>query len=96
MPYIGVNVSDFDRSLAFYQALGYTEVKQLPIMGTLEEARAYGLDEPFVIKGADIAIDPDGIFLELVGQIAPREPQPQPPGCPPLEIKMPRALTGAL
>jgi len=169
MPYIGVNVSDFDRSLAFYQALGYTEIKPLPSTGTLEEARAYGLDEPFRIKGADIAIgvgdrhvlrlvqwlepfddeppypppinriginrialmvpdldravrllqargvpflseiapccsgtgrdetgivhaiDPDGIFLELVGQIAPREPQPHPPGCPSLEIKMPPA-----
>ena len=171
MPHIGVNVSDFDRSLAFYQALGYTEIKPLPATGTLEEARAYGLDEPFRIKGADIAIgvgdrhvlrlvqwlepfddeppypppinriginrialmvpdldwavrllkargvpflseiapccsgtgrdetaivhaiDPDGVFLELVGQIAPREPQPQPPGCPPLEIKMPASAT---
>ena len=170
MPYIGVNVSDFDRSLAFYQALGYTEIKPLPTTGTLEEARAYGLDEPFVIKGADIAIgvgdrhvlrlvqwitpfndeppypppinriginriallvpdldraarllqargvpflseiapccsgtgrdetgivhaiDPDGVFLELVGQIAPREPQPHPPDCPPLEIKMPSGV----
>lgn len=165
MPYIGVNVSDFDRSLAFYQALGYTEVKPLPATGTIEEARAYGLDEPFRIKGADIAIDigdrhvlrlvqwiepsddeppypppinriallvpdldravrlleargvpflseiapccsgtgrdetgivhaidPDGVFLELVGQIAPREPQPQPPGCPPLKIKMPAGV----
>ena len=52
MPHIGVNVSDFDRSLAFYQALGYTEVKPLPTTGTIEEARAYGLDEPFQIKGA--------------------------------------------
>ena len=167
MPYIGVNVSDFDRSLAFYQTLGYTQAKPLPETGTLEEARAYGLDKPFRIRGADIAIgvgdkhvlrlvqwlepfndeppypppinriginrialltpdldralgllkdagvpflsevapccsgtgtdesgivhamDPDGIFLELVGGITPREPQPQPAGCPPLEIKMP-------
>ena len=165
MPYIGVNVSDFERSLAFYRQLGYTQVNPLPATGTLEEARAYGLDQPFRIKGADIAIDrgdghvlrlvqwiepyddeppypppinhigidrialvvpdldravailkeqgvpflseiapccsgtgedtsgivhaidPDGVFLELVGRIARRGPQPQPAGCPPLEIK---------
>lgn len=33
------------------------------------------------------AIDPDGVFLELVGGIAPRPALPQPQGCPPLEIK---------
>ncbi len=165
MPYIGVNVSDFERSLAFYRELGYTQVNPLPATGTLEEAWAYGLDQPFRIKGADIAIDrgdrhvlrlvqwiepyndeppypppinhigidrialvvpdldravailkeqgvpflseiapccsgtgedtsgivhaidPDGVFLELVGRIARRGPQPQPAGCPPLEIK---------
>ncbi len=167
MPYIGINVSNFEKSLAFYRSLGYTQIKPLPETGTLEEARAYGLDRPFRIKGADIAIargdqhvlrlvqwiepfdpqpaypppinhiginriallvpdvdravailkargveflseiapccsgtgndetgivhaiDPDGIFLELVGPIARRPLQPQPEGCPPLEIKMP-------
>ena len=167
MPYIGVNVSDLDRSLAFYRSLGYTDSKPIPETGTLEEARAYGLDRPFRRRGADVAlgrgdrhvlrlvqwlepfdpappypapinhigihrialvvtnldqavarltaqgarflseiapccsgsgtdafgivhlIDPDGIFLELVGPIAPRAPVPQPEGCPPLEIRMP-------
>lgn len=169
MPYIGVNVSDFEKSLAFYRSLGYTQMKPLPETGSIEEARAYGLDKPFRIKGADIAIargdqhvlrlvqwiepfdpeapypppvnhiginriallvpdvdravgilkaqgvpflseiapccsgtgddetgivhaiDPDGIFLEFVGPIAKRPLQPQPEGCPPLEIKMPPA-----
>jgi catechol 2,3-dioxygenase-like lactoylglutathione lyase family enzyme len=169
MPYIAINVSDFDRSLAFYRALGYTQIKPLPDSGALAEARAYGLDEPFRIEGADIALargdrhvlrlvqwitphdpsppypapinhiginrialvvpdldravsileaqdveflseiapccsgsgtdesgivhalDPDGVFLELVGPIARREPEPQPEGCPPLEIKLPPA-----
>jgi len=167
MPYIGINVSDFEKSLAFYEALGYTNAKPLPETGTLEEARAYGLDKPFTVKGADIslgrgdnhvlrlmqwiepydddpayappvnhigvnrialmvpnldraveilkaqgvpflsevspccsgtgddefgivhALDPDGVFLELVGAIAKQELKPQPEGCPPLEIKMP-------
>ncbi len=168
MPYIGINVSDLATSLAFYRTLGYTEVKPLhQESGSIEEALAYGLDQPFRIKGADIAlgrgdhhvlrlvqwiepfnaepaypapinhiginrialmvpnldravavlraqgveflsevapccsgtgndetaivhaIDPDGVFLEFVGPIARRKLQPQPEGCPPLEIKMP-------
>ena len=168
MPYIGINVTDLEASLAFYRKFGYTQVKRLhQTTGSLEEARAYGLNEPFQFKGADIAIgvgdrhvlrltqwlkpfnpeppypppinhiginriallvpdiaravdilkrqgveflseiapcctgtaedkraivhaiDPDGIFLELVGNITPQPLKPQPEGCPALEIKMP-------
>ena len=159
MPYIALNVSDFERSYAFYQRLGYTETTPLPESGTLEEAKAYGLDRPFKIRGAQMAlpggdqhairivqwlepydddpaypppinhiginrlalyvldldaavaslkaegveflsdiapccsgtgldetgiiniVDPDGIFVELVGPIAVRGPQPPPTWC---------------
>lgn len=172
MPYIGINVTNLEASLAFYRMFGYTEVKPLgQTTGNLAEARAYGLDAPFEFKGADIAIgkgdkhvlrlvqwispfnpepaypppinhiginrialltpdiaravdilkrqgveflsevapcctgtaddetaivhaiDPDGIFLELVGGIAKQPLQPQPAHCPPLEIKMPAVDT---
>lgn len=172
MPYIGINVSNLEASLAFYRKFGYTQVKPLSqTTGNLEEARAYGLDAPFEFKGADIAIgtgdkhvlrlvqwispfnpeaaypppinhiginrialltpdiaravgilkaqgveflseiapcctgtaddetaivhaiDPDGIFLELVGGIAKQPLQPQPEHCGPLEIKMPAVDT---
>jgi catechol 2,3-dioxygenase-like lactoylglutathione lyase family enzyme len=168
MPYLAINVSDLEASLAFYAKFGYTAVTPLDqTAGSLEEARAYGLDVAFKIKGADIAIergdghklrlvqwlqpfdpepaypppinhiginriallvpdvdravailkaqdvpflsepapccsgtgedttaivhaiDPDGVFLELVGGIKPRPALPQPEGCPPLEIKYP-------
>ena len=168
MPYIGINVTDLEASLAFYRKFGYTQVKRLhQTTGSIEEARTYGLDEPFEFKGADIAIgvgdrhvlrliqwvkpfnpeppypppinhiginriallvpdiaravailksqgveflseiapcctgtaedkraivhaiDPDGVFLELVGNITPQPLKPQPQGCPALEIKMP-------
>lgn len=168
MPYIGINVSDLDRSLELYRKFGYTSVTPLAqTSGSLEEARAWGLDQPFEFKGADIAIergdrhvlrliqwitpfdpepaypppinhiginriallvpdvdravailkaqgvpflsepapccsgtgedttaivhaiDPDGVFLELVGAIEKRPPEPHPAHCPPLEIKMP-------
>ncbi len=168
MPYIGINVSDLDESLAFYRRLGYTNVTPIPQrQSSLEEAQAYGLDAPFEYKGADIAItrgdqhqlrllqwltpfnpeppypapinhigihriavavadmdravsilkrqgveflseiapccsgtgedtmaivhaiDPDGVFVELVGAIEPRPAEPQPEHCGPLEIKLP-------
>ncbi len=64
-------------------------------VGILKEQGVPFLSEPAPCcsgTGADNtaivhAIDPDGAFLELVGGIAPRPAQPQPEGCPPLEIK---------
>ena len=44
-----------------------------------------GEDESAIVH----AIDPDGVFLELVGGITKREPLPHPTHCPPMEIKMP-------
>ena len=158
--------------MKFYRAFGYTDVKPFEqTSGTLAEARAYGLDQPFHVKGADLslgrgdhhvlrltqwldpynpepanpapinrigiqriafllanvdravailkrqgvpflseiapccsgtgndetgivhAIDPDGVYLELVGGIAKRSLEPQPKDCPPLEIKMPPGVT---
>jgi catechol 2,3-dioxygenase-like lactoylglutathione lyase family enzyme len=167
MPFVAINVKDIEASLPFYARFGYTDVRRFEHVGTLEEARAYGLDRAFHVRGADIAlgrgdrhvlrlqqwiepfdpapanpapinrigiqrialltsdvdravailkkqgvpflsevapcctgsgtdetgivhaIDPDGVYLELVGQIARRPAQPQPEGCPPLEIKLP-------
>ncbi len=77
MPYIGLNVSDFDRSLAYYQMLGYTDVRPLGATGTLAEARAYGLDRPFTLRGADIALpDGDQHRVRLVQWIDPYDDEP--------------------
>ena len=77
MPYVALNVSDLDRSLAYYRRLGYTEVRPLAATGTLAEARAYGLDAPFVLRGADIAIPRgDRYRLRLVQWLAPYDDDP--------------------
>ena len=78
MPYIGINVSDLEASLAFYRKFGYTEVKPLhQTGGDLEEARAYGLDQPFRFRGADIAIAKgDRHVLRLIQWIEPFNPEP--------------------
>jgi catechol 2,3-dioxygenase-like lactoylglutathione lyase family enzyme len=167
MPHVAINVRDLAESLPFYRRFGYTDVRKFEHVGTLEEARAFGLDQPFRVVGADIAlgrgdrhvlrltqwiepfdpepahpapinrigiqriallvgdvdravailkkqgvpflsdvapccsgtgtdetgivhaIDPNGVYLELVGGIARRPAAPQPSHCPPLEIKLP-------
>lgn len=77
MPYVGVNVRDFERSLAFYRRLGYREVRPLPSTGTLAEARAYGLDRPFERRGADLALaGGDGHRLRLTEWVDPFDGDP--------------------
>ncbi|HCE03116.1 MAG TPA: hypothetical protein DEQ98_07730 [Acidobacteria bacterium] len=83
MPYIGLNVSDFDRSLAYYQMLGYTDVRPLGATGALAEARAYGLDTPFTRRGADIAL-PGGDQHRLRRGDDGRHPARTPPYPPPI------------
>ena len=77
MPYIGVNVSDFEESLNFYQRIGYTEIKMLPEQGSLAEAEAYGFNHAFTIRGADISLaNGDGNTLRLVQWLEPFNPEP--------------------
>jgi catechol 2,3-dioxygenase-like lactoylglutathione lyase family enzyme len=83
--HIGINrialmVPNLDRAVAILKDQGVEFLSELApcCSGT-------GEDETAIVH----AIDPDGVFLELVGPIAKRELQPQPEWCPPLEIKMP-------
>ncbi len=77
MPYIGINVSDFDESLKFYRSLGYSEVEILSEQGSLAEAQAYGLDRPFTLRGADISLpNGDRNTLRIMQWIEPFDPSP--------------------
>lgn len=77
MPYVGINVSNFEESLSFYESLGYTEIKFLPEQGSIEEGQAYGLDRPFSIRGADISLsEGDRHSLRLIQWLEPFDPEP--------------------
>jgi len=168
MPYIGINVSDVEASVAFYRRFGYTNVRWINEQTlSTEESAAWGFEQPVRYRGADVAInrgdfhrirllqwlepfdpepaypppinhkginrlaltvpdveratqilkeqgvrflsevapccsgtdkdtggivhaiDPDGVFLELVGDLEPRPVPPQPEHCPPLVIRYP-------
>ena len=58
MPYIGINVSDVDASVAFYRRFGYTNVRLINEQ-TLspEEAAAWGFTETVRYRGADVTIN---------------------------------------
>ncbi len=79
---IALLVTDVDRAVAILKREGVPFLSEIApcCSGT-------GADETGIVH----AIDPDGVYLELVGHIARRPLQPQPQGCPPLEIKMPPA-----
>ena len=84
---IGINriallTPDIERAVGILKAQGVPFLSEIApcCTGTAEDDRA-------IVH----AIDPDGVFLELVGGIKPRPLQPQPEECPPLEIKMPPA-----
>ena len=79
---IALLVTDVDRAVAILTREGVPFLSEIApcCSGT-------GADETGIVH----AIDPDGVYLELIGHIARRPLQPQPQGCPPLEIKMPPA-----
>ena len=79
MPYVAINVSDLDASLAFYRLLGYQPVGEvLEYAGDGEEARAFGLaEEGMQYRTTLIEIARgDGHQLRLTQWLAPFDNEP--------------------
>jgi catechol 2,3-dioxygenase-like lactoylglutathione lyase family enzyme len=72
---VNINVSDFERSRAWYQMLGFEVSRELPGTDSVEVANAMGFDEPFEIKGAIVTQQVDDSTLELVQWISPHNPE---------------------
>ena len=73
--HVSVNVSDFERSQAWYQMLGYTVSHKLPPTDSMAVAHAMGLKETFEINGAIVTHPVDRSTLELVQWITPHNPE---------------------
>ncbi len=72
MPYIGINVSNLGEALAFYTMLGYTEVQTFSEAGSAAQGKAYGLDGPFRLRGADVSLPAgDRHTLRLIQWLEP-------------------------
>ncbi|MDN4519498.1 VOC family protein [Mycolicibacterium austroafricanum] len=73
--HIGVRVRDLDRSLPFYQALGFTEVKRLTVPDQVAEG-LLGLASPVGFEA--VYLRNGGVVLQLLtfsGYPAPDEPE---------------------
>ena len=73
---VNVNVSDFERSRAFYQMLGFTGSVPLDETDSLEVAQAMGFNQEYQIHGELITFPGDGSAIELVQWFEPYDPSP--------------------
>jgi catechol 2,3-dioxygenase-like lactoylglutathione lyase family enzyme len=77
MVHFNVNCSDYDRSLAFYEALGFREIWRVPERNTPEVAAAVGMP-PYRVKGALLALEgvTPAIVIDLLEWKEPRDESP--------------------
>ncbi|MDG2305772.1 MAG: VOC family protein [Candidatus Binatia bacterium] len=73
--HLAVNCTDFTRSRAFYEALGFQVVWEVPEEGTDEIAAACGLTE-YKIRGALMALPGESTLIDLLEWQAPRDHTP--------------------
>ena len=70
-----VNVSDFERSRAWYQLMGYDLESEMASTDSIEVANAMGFEEQFEIEGAILRHKNDESTIELVQWITPYNPE---------------------
>ncbi len=75
--HVNVNCSDYDRSLAFYERLGFREIWRVPETNTPEVAAAVGMP-PYRVKGALIALEGASppFVIDLLEWKEPRDESP--------------------
>ena len=73
--HFNVNCSDFDRSRAFYEALGFRVVWEIPERGTPEIARAVGMP-PYTLRGAILALAGASTMIDLIEWRDPHDAAP--------------------
>lgn len=74
MVHVNINCRDFNRSLAFYEMLGFRQVWAVPETNTAEVAAAVGM-APYRVRGAIMAIpgaDPP-MVIDLLEWVSPRD-----------------------
>ena len=72
--HVNVNCSDFERSLAFYERLGFERVADVPATNTAEVAAAVGMP-PYRVKGALLLLRSESapFMLDLLEWQEPRD-----------------------
>jgi catechol 2,3-dioxygenase-like lactoylglutathione lyase family enzyme len=75
MVHVNINCSDFDRSLAFYQRLGFQLVAMVPPTNTPEVAAAVGMP-PYRVRGAILQLPGESTLIDLLQWEEPFDPSP--------------------
>lgn len=74
--HVNVNCSDFERSLAFYEMLGFEHLMDVPPTNTVEVAAAVGMP-PYRVKGALLVLRTGStpFVLDLLEWQEPTDPE---------------------
>ncbi len=74
--HVNINCSNYERSKAFYEVLGFREVWQVPETNTPEVAAAVGMP-PYRVKGALLSLSGEGVTapmtIDLLEWLEPRD-----------------------
>lgn len=75
--HVNINCSDFDRSLAFYERLGFQRAVEVPPTNTPEVAAAVGMP-PYRVKGALLVLQnvAPPVVIDLLEWQDPTDPAP--------------------
>ena len=74
--HVNINCSDFDRSRAFYERLGFRVIWEVPETNTPEVAAAVGMP-PYRVRGALMALESDATtVIDLLEWRHPRDESP--------------------
>lgn len=75
MVHININCRDFDRSLAFYQALGFELLAMVPETNTDEVAAAVGMP-PYRVRGGILRLPGESTLIDLLQWQEPHDEEP--------------------
>ena len=75
--HVNINCSDFDRSLRFYELLGFQKVVDVPPKNTPEVAAAVGMP-PYTVKGALLILQNSKtpLMIDLLEWLEPTDNRP--------------------
>ena len=75
--HVNINCSDFDRSLSFYELLGFQKLVGVPAQNTPEVAAAVGMP-PYTVKGALLILknSKTPLMIDLLEWVDPSDSSP--------------------
>lgn len=75
MVHVNINCTDYERSLRFYEMLGFKEMWQVPESNTPEVAQAVGMGDHYRVRGALLILEnvTPPVVIDLLQWIEPQD-----------------------